>query len=135
MACEVHAQDRVVVVGRELRPGGVDQLVDELLDVDPARLDCLDSNTLGDVACLDLAASMRLFTNRHANRPPVVFVLNTIYIRRVLDFLLSPPCCLFRTNQSPASCESGVSVCRRSVSRFGPPSGTGRRATSVPTRC
>src|SRR5262249_15395166 len=57
---QVHAQDRVVVVGGELRPGRVDQLLDQVLDVDAALLEFDDANPFAGVAWLGLAGRVRL---------------------------------------------------------------------------
>ena len=47
VAGEVHTKNRVVVVGRELGTGRIDQLLDERLHVDAARLKLLDADPLG----------------------------------------------------------------------------------------
>ena len=60
VAGQVHAQDGVVVVGGELGPRGVDELLDQRIDLDTAGCNGLNPHTLRDVAMRDAAASMRL---------------------------------------------------------------------------
>src|SRR5262249_52272757 len=69
VAGQVHAQDRVVVIRRELGPGRVDELLHQLIDVDAARADLLDADALGDVARLGLAGRVRFRTRSHYDAP------------------------------------------------------------------
>ena len=69
MTGQIHAQDGVVIVRREFRPGRVDELFNQLFHVDSPGADLLHADAFGHVPWLRLSGRVRLRLAGHCNPP------------------------------------------------------------------